>query len=93
MPQLDTRNSVFLSQSIVNTAESVAWHQNVNPAFIFKYGVIPELKTAQEVAFFLSKPGNVLLTTGNGLRKIGDRVEYEILFETTDLFDNQKPLL
>ncbi|MFW5758732.1 MAG: ArnT family glycosyltransferase [Bacteroidota bacterium] len=90
MPQLSKRNPVYLSQSIVNTADSVAWHKDVNPAFIFKYGVIPELETTEEVASFLSKPGNVLLTTKKGISRLEDQVEYEILFKTTDLFDNRK---
>ncbi|WP_462317881.1 ArnT family glycosyltransferase [Marinilabilia sp.] len=90
MPQLDKRNPVYLTKEIVTNADSVAWHQSVNPAFVFKHGLIPELETTQEVAVFLAEPGNLLLTTKKGLRGFGDQVEYEILFETTDLFDNRK---
>jgi 4-amino-4-deoxy-L-arabinose transferase-like glycosyltransferase len=90
MPQLDKRNPVYLSAQIIENADSIAWHQSVNPAFVFRYGIIPELQTNAEIKSFLSGTGNVLLTTDKGIKQFDGQVPYIILFEGTDLFDNRE---
>jgi 4-amino-4-deoxy-L-arabinose transferase-like glycosyltransferase len=91
MPRIDKRNPVYLTTSLMKNADSLAWHQSLNPAFVFKYGIIPELQGTAEIESYLSEPGNLLLTTEKGIKQLqGDQVDFEVLFECTDLFDKRK---
>jgi 4-amino-4-deoxy-L-arabinose transferase-like glycosyltransferase len=91
MPQVDKRNPVYLTTSLMKNADSLAWYQNLNPAFVFKYGRIPELQGTAEIRLFLSDPENLLLTTEKGIKQLrSDQVNFKVLFECTDLFDNRK---
>ena len=89
IPKIDRVNPVAQTLPLLRGASTVAYHQTINPSYIFYYGPIRNLKDTLRVREFLGDPHSLLITSE---RKMGQSPafwsQYEVVYKAKDIFDS-----
>ena len=90
LPAVDAKNPASRSMAMIHQYKRpLAYFQWINPAYVFQYGKpIPKLDNEQELSDFVEKNGKVLIISSRKNWENAHRVDFKIVFECKDLFEN-----